>query len=114
VAKGKVHWACQRCTACCKWPGDVIVTEEEVDSIAGFLEIPVEKFIADFTRLSANRRHLSIIDKGDSNECIMLSEGGCKIHEVKPEQCRGFPNTWNFSGWKKYCEAIPVPIKGES
>jgi hypothetical protein len=30
---------------------------------------------------------------------------------VKPEQCSGFPNKWNFPGWRQVCEAIPVPIK---
>jgi hypothetical protein len=29
---------------------------------------------------------------------------------VKPEQCAGFPNKWNFTGWRQVCEAIPVPV----
>lgn len=35
----------------------------------------------------------------------------CRIHPVKPEQCSGFPNTWNFPGWRQVCEAIPVPVE---
>ena len=31
-----VHYVCQRCTACCRWPGDVRVEEEEIARIAGF------------------------------------------------------------------------------
>jgi hypothetical protein len=44
----------------------------------------------------------------------MLEGDECRIHEVKPAQCRGFPNVWNFPGWEKECEAIAVPIKGEA
>lgn len=27
----------------------------------------------------------------------------------KTHQCARFPNAWNFPGWRKSCEAIPVP-----
>ena len=105
--KPKVYWQCQRCTNCCKWPGDVIVTQEDVDRIAGFLNLPVDEFISDFTRLSANRRHLSLIDKEGGDECIMLDGRDCRINPVKPAQCSGFPNEWTFPGWRKFCEAVP-------
>ena len=39
----------------------------------------------------------------------MLDGNRCTIQAVKPIQCRGFPNQWNFPGWRKVCEAIPVP-----
>ena len=28
------YYVCQRCTACCKWPGDVRIEEDEID-VAG-------------------------------------------------------------------------------
>ena len=41
----------------------------------------------------------------------MLEDGKhCRIQAVKPRQCAGFPNTWNFPGWRDECEAIPVPL----
>ena len=106
--KAKVYWQCQRCTNCCKWPGDVIVTDDEVDRIAEFLGLPVTEFIDQHTRLSANRRHLSLIDKEGTDECIMLDGKDCRINPVKPAQCSGFPNEWSFPNWRKYCEAVPV------
>ena len=109
-----VHYVCQRCTACCKWPGDVYVEDEEVTRIARFLGMEEHEFVQDYTRIRANRTGLSLVDKDGSTECIMLEDGGCRIHEVKPEQCRGFPNVWNFPGWRKECQAIAVPIKGEA
>ena len=105
---------CQRCTACCRWPGDVNLEEEEVSRIAGFLGMEEHEFVQEFTRIRANRTGLSLVDKEGSTECVMLQDDKCRIHEVKPEQCRGFPNTWNFPGWEKECQAIAVPLKGEA
>jgi len=104
-----VFYACQRCTACCRWPGDVRLEEDEIPRIAAFLDLSTEEFIRRFTRLRTNRRGLSLIER-ENHECIMLEDGACRIHEVKPSQCAGFPNRWNFPGWRKLCEAVPIPI----
>lgn len=106
-----VYYVCQRCTACCKWEGDVCIEPEEVDEIAAFLGLDLGTFTERYTRLRANRTGLSLIDKGKSHECIMLEGEACRIQDVKPKQCRGFPNEWNFPGWQKLCHAIPVPVK---
>ena len=102
-----VFYACQRCAKCCKWPGDVIVTDEEVDKIAEYVGLPADEFIQKFTRLSANRQMLSLIDK-PNGECHFLDGKECTIQPVKPFQCSGFPNRWNFPGWRDVCEAVPV------
>ena len=106
-----VYYVCQRCTACCKWPGDVRLEVDELVSIASHLGLTEEEFIAQYTRLRTNRMGLSLIEK-ENHECIMLDGDACRIHPVKPEQCAGFPNKWNFPGWRKVCEAIPVPVDG--
>lgn len=112
VLDSKVHYVCQRCTACCKWPGDVRLEEDELLPIAQHLGIGLDDFIAQYTRLRTNRQGLSLIEK-ENHECIMLEGNACKIHEVKPSQCAGFPNKWNFPGWRDLCEAIPVPLNQE-
>ena len=108
VLNPTVHYVCQRCTACCKWPGDVRLEEDEIEPIAGHLGLAVDEFIRRFTRLRSNRQGLSLIEK-DNHECIMLEGDACRIHEVKPAQCAGFPNKWNFPGWREVCEAIAAP-----
>ena len=102
-----IRYECQRCLACCQWPGDVRLEEGEADRIAEFLGIPVAEFIRDFTRLRTNRTGLSLIER-DNHECVMLDGSDCRIHPVKPEQCRGFPNSWNFPGWRQLCKAVAV------
>lgn len=114
VLEPGVHYACQRCNACCKWPGDVRISEGDISAIADFLGLSDNDFILRYTRLRANRTGLSLLEK-QNHECIMLEDGGCRIHPVKPSQCQGFPNKWNFPGWRNICEAIPVSLdSGES
>ena len=38
---------CRRCGACCKWEGPVRVTEQEIDAIADYLGIELQRFIRD-------------------------------------------------------------------
>ena len=104
-----VHYVCQRCTACCRWPGDVRLEEGEIPAIATFLGMGEADFVEKFTRLRSNRNSLSLIER-ENHECIMLEGNACRIHPVKPGQCAGFPNKWNFPGWRQVCEAVPVVI----
>lgn len=80
----------------------------ELAPIARFLGLSEADFIAQFTRLRANRQGLSLVEK-DNHECIMLEGDACRIHPVKPGQCEGFPNKWNFPGWRQLCQAVAVP-----
>ena len=101
-------YLCQRCGNCCRWPGDVIVTPEEVGAIAAYVGMSEADFIQQRTRLSANRRHLSIIEKEDGSCFYLEGLNKCLIQSVKPVQCSGFPNQWRFEGWREKCEAIEV------
>lgn len=101
-----VRYECQRCTACCRWPGVVPVDDSEITEIAAFLSLPEKEFIERFTRLRPMRDGLSLIEK-ENHECIFLEGRDCVIQPVKPRQCRGFPNEWNFPGWREKCEAAP-------
>jgi Fe-S-cluster containining protein len=100
------RYLCQRCGNCCRWPGDVRITDAEVSRIAAFLGMTEEAFTAGCTRLNANRTGLSIIDK-PNGECLFLEGANvCRIQPVKPAQCSGFPNEWRFPGWRDVCEAV--------
>jgi uncharacterized protein len=105
----RLHYVCQRCTACCRWPGDVRVDDHEAAAIAAFLGLAESEFIARHTRLRSDRRGLSLLEK-PNHECSFLDGRDCRIQPVKPRQCRGFPNEWNFPGWREVCEALPIEI----
>ena len=103
-------YQCDRCTACCKWPGDVKVDDDEIQAIADFIGVDFYTFVKDYTRLRTNRAGLSLLEK-ENHECSWLEGNVCKLQEVKPRQCKGFPNQWNFEDWRDFCQAKPVPMK---
>jgi len=103
-------YLCQRCTACCRWPGFVQVSEKEIVVIAAFLNIEESRFIQEYTRLRPDRQGLALLDQEDG-ACMFLDGKDCSIQPVKPQQCREFPNGWNFPGWRDVCEAIEVPVR---
>jgi len=102
-----VWYQCQRCANCCRWPGFVRLSDADITAIANFLALDEYDFIQRYTRLRPKRDGLALIDK-PNGECIFLEGNNCTIQPAKPHQCRGFPNTWNFPGWRERCEAIPV------
>lgn len=104
----QIHYHCQRCTACCRWPGQVPVGEAEIAAMAAFLGMSEDAFIQRYTRLRPQRDGLALKDKDGSHECIFLDGRDCAVQPVKPVQCAGFPNAWNFPGWRETCEAVPV------
>lgn len=100
---------CQRCTACCRWPGQVRLTEAEITRLAAFKGMSEFDFIQQFTRLRRDRRGLSLLEK-TNGECVFLDGDNCAVQPVKPEQCREFPNLWNFPGFEKICQAVPQEV----
>lgn len=105
-----IHYTCQRCTACCRWPGLVKVGDAEIAALAQFLGVSEFDFIQRYTYLRPDRQGLSLIEK-ENGECIFLEGRNCAVQPVKPIQCAGFPNTWNFPGWRETCEAVPSLVK---
>ncbi len=103
---------CQRCTACCRWPGQVRLSETEITRIAAFKGLGEFDFIQGFTRLTQDRRGLALLDQADG-ACVFLEQGDCAIQPVKPQQCRDFPNLWNFPGSKTACRAIPRLVSAD-
>jgi Fe-S-cluster containining protein len=107
-----IHYACQRCTNCCRWPGVVRVDENEITRIAAHVRMGEEEFIARHTRLRPDRCGLSLLEKADAS-CEWLDGRDCRLQAVKPAQCRAFPNEWNFPGWREKCEAVPSLVRRE-
>jgi len=106
----QIYYECVRCGNCCRWPGWVRVSERDIRQISGFLGIEERDFVEKYTRLRPSRDGLALVER-ENGECVFLEgRNVCQIQEVKPEQCRGFPNKWNFPGWREMCESREVPI----
>ena len=80
-----------------------------ITRLAAYLGMVEHDFIQEYTRLGSDRRGLALKDKG-SGECVFLEGENCRVQAVKPQQCRDFPNLWNFPGFEKVCHAIPMDV----
>jgi Fe-S-cluster containining protein len=98
-------WACLRCGNCCRVKGYVRLTPDDIAALAETLEMTEPAFVNAYTRLTADRRGLSLIENADG-ACVFLDAAGtCRMNDSKPAQCRDFPIGWNFSGYEELCEA---------
>jgi Fe-S-cluster containining protein len=103
---------CDRCTACCRWPGQVKITDAEIAGMADHLGLAEADFIATYTRLNAARSGLALTDQANG-ACVFLVGNDCRVNPVKPQQCRDFPNLWNFPGAEQSCRAKPVEVSAD-
>ena len=101
-----IFYECQRCTACCRWPGQVRLTNEEITRLAAFKGLSEADFIQQFTRLRWDRGGLALQEKPGGG-CVFLDGDDCSVQAAKPQQCRDFPNLWNFPGFQQTCKAFP-------
>lgn len=88
------------------------MTDAEIMRLAAFKGLSEHEFIQRFTRLRHDRQGLSLQEK-PNHECIFLEGNDCSVQPVKPQQCKAFPNLWNFPGSEKICHAIPVELSPE-
>ncbi len=88
------------------------MTQAEIARLAAFKGLSEFDFIQEYTRLDQQRRGLALKEK-PGGECIFLEGNDCTVQPVKPQQCRDFPNGWNFPGFEKVCEAVAREVSAE-
>ncbi len=88
------EFGCKRCGNCCRAPGYVRLQPGEAEAIATELGMAAADFYERYTRLTADRRGLSLVEAA-CGACIFLQPDGlCRIHAAKPRQCLGYPAHW--------------------
>jgi Fe-S-cluster containining protein len=81
-------FACRRCGACCTGtPGTVYVGPDELDPLAGFLNLSVADLIGRY--LYPYKTSYSVRED-DQGNCLFF-DNGCTIYPVRPLQCSTFP-----------------------
>lgn len=103
-----IHYQCQRCGNCCKWPGEVVLSQSEIEAMAKLLGIDEHDFVQRYTELRRNRGGLTLAQRDDGACALLEGDHRCRVHAAKPAQCRAFPNAWRFPGWRQVCEAEPT------
>ncbi len=97
-------FVCRCCGQCCREPGYVYLTADDVQRIAAFLKMDVETFTERYTRLDPQRSGLSLNEKEDESCVFLDQQGKCLIQPVKPSQCAAFPYGWRYSQMEAVCE----------
>lgn len=107
----ELRFQCQSgCTKCCEQQGFVYLTEADHLRIATHLNLTPEAFEKKYLYRTKNLRRLRVPRQA---QCEFLEAGGCRIHTVKPLQCRTFPfwpelfdnrREWGQTG--KWCPGI--------
>lgn len=88
------------------------MSEAEITRLAAFLQMGEGEFISRHTRLREDRSGLALKER-PNGECVFLEGVDCAVQPVKPQQCRDFPNLWNFPGFEETCRAIPRLVSEE-
>jgi hypothetical protein len=93
---------CTRCGECCRIPGQIHLTDEDIARLAAFLGLTEHDFIQRYTDLARDRRDLAL--KGDpAATCLFLKENDCAVYPARPQQCVDYPVKWNNPGWEDVC-----------
>ncbi|MBU0678958.1 MAG: YkgJ family cysteine cluster protein [Verrucomicrobia bacterium] len=87
---------CTQCGECCRWPGNVILREQDIERLAAHLRLDLVVFIEQYTTLARNRRALSLAEDCDG-ACVFLVNNRCTVYPARPCQCRDFPFAWGNS-----------------
>jgi Fe-S-cluster containining protein len=106
-----LRFACQPgCTKCCDVRGFVYITEEDLRRMAAHEGLTAEAFEA---RYVVRFKRLLRLRKPKNSQCHFLREGGCRVHRVKPVQCRLYPfwpelveNRANWEAERTMCPGI--------
>ena len=88
----KLGHSCRQCAHCCSH-GSGFLDGEDLKNIAGFLGIREEevkeKYLEEKELFNTKKLRPKLITNGKPyGRCIFLDDNKCKIHEVKPLQCR--------------------------
>lgn len=121
IANGR-RFGCTRCGHCCLEPGFVYLSESELSAIASALGLEAAAFRDRYGVKWMEEADRWAIDASDGTGCPLLDRGSCRVHAVKPAQCRSFPFWPELIGdaraWaetKRYCPGLDTgPLHSEA
>lgn len=111
-AQGGLRFECTQCGKCCRRPGIVVMTEEDILRASDYLGMDLHDFCERYLQYD-EEDDLWFVHVKPGKGCVFLSDERCKIHDVKPAQCRTYPfwpellvdaQTWREEGM--LCEGI--------
>ena len=88
-----LRFDCTRCQRCCRIePGFVFLSANDLEQLAAHLGLTTtevrERYCRDVDAGGVTRLSL---DERENYDCTFWGEGGCRVYEARPLQCRSFP-----------------------
>ena len=112
-----LRFECTQCGDCCTGaPGFVWVNKEEIQALAGELEMEVAEFEQNYVRKVGIRKSLKEFSNGD---CYLFDNETrkCTVYGARPRQCKTWPfwdsNLKSKQAWQETCEVCPGSGKGK-
>jgi uncharacterized protein len=109
--KEGLRFECTGCGDCCTGaPGYVWVTRDEIELLAGHLNLSVADFEQQYVRAVGIRKSLIEYANGD---CVFFDPNArnCTVYEARPQQCRTWPfwqsNVESKAAWNHTSQACP-------
>ncbi|RME88497.1 MAG: YkgJ family cysteine cluster protein, partial [Planctomycetota bacterium] len=97
--KDPYSFHCKQCGNCCRGKGLVYVQLPEIKRMAQFLKMSLPDFEITYLDTLNGRK---VLKNKKNEDCIFLEKNLCKVHPVKPNQCK----KWPF--WKELFEEEEV------
>jgi len=105
--------ACASCQGrCCTGEsGYIYVNKAEIEAIVELLDLPLEKFVAEYLYKKGYKYSIKEIKYNGSYECVFYNreDNGCGIYDARPTQCRTFP-FWDY--YKTRIEELKLECPG--
>ena len=107
------------CTTCCRRPGTVTLTREDVVRIAQYLGMSIRRFEKKYTDRVDGFSCLRL--QGEEHTCPFLGgddqRGWCRVHAAKPTQCATYP-FWphiaaSDASWRQEAHSCPGIGQGQ-
>jgi len=87
-----IPFKCTKCGDCCRWDGEVRITQDDGRRLSEHLDVDTEDFYSQFCKEISGKKFLK--NKKNKTDCIFLEDNECSVHEFKPEQCASYPKNY--------------------
>lgn len=114
-----LRFTCIRCSRCCRHdPGFVFLSEADLERLYRGMGRDRNDFIAEYCRdvNIGGRQRVSLTEKPNF-DCIFWENGGCRVYQFRPFQCRSYPfwasHLETREVWESIRESCPGVGQGE-
>jgi Fe-S-cluster containining protein len=105
-----LRFECTRCGRCCRGPGNVWLSDSEIEALAKATATDIDEFRR--THVKRSGRKGLVLSQKRNQDCIFWDDAqGCGVYENRPRQCQTYPfwkaNLQSRSAWEAERQSCP-------